>query len=575
MRFRQLSIQVSAAVLLLVSVQPLLAGDRGSLIVRVNPPETYIYADGQPVYWSKGHYITLLPGTHKISLYNYGYSPETRTVTIEARKTTTIDVTMQAVPGTVNGPWGCITIEGPHGAAVLLNGKEPAESFVGNIKEFDNELLWKKELIVPPGTHQLTIADALRPSWTTAVEVKPNQRVVVDAYKGVRKTVAWKRGERLEALSKFKGGTLNYHVAVEKVTGLFSSSTEQISCGQTAHLTWSAKGATKVELNGAPVSASGDQTVQPTQSTDYKFTAVGPGGVYTSAAKVNVDNSIQASLNVSPGELRYNGNGQPSMATVTWSAPNADSVSLDPLGSVGANGSREVPITPSPSSSGAINQTVTYTLRASNSCGGSETRIATLHITGNEVLQGSTDESTLQTKLNSNSVYFPTDWPTIKDPDGGLVPSQASRVEANASDFKQYLVHHPEAKLILEAYCDVRGSVAYNQALAERRASEVKNYLVQHGIAADQIETKAYGKTKQLTGKQVEDLTAENPDATPAERKRVQHELVVFQWANNRRVDIRLSTTGELSRQFYPFDSSDLNVLLGTKEPAKQTASMR
>ena len=28
----------------------------------------------------------------------------------------------------------------------------------------------------------------------------------------------------------------------------------------------------------------------------------------------------------------------------------------------------------------------------------------------------------------------------------------------------------PEAKLILEAYCDVRGSVEYNQDLAERRA---------------------------------------------------------------------------------------------------------
>src|SRR5579872_3935266 len=132
MRFRQLSIHVSAVALLLVTVQPLLAGDRGSLIVRVNPPETYIYADGQPVYWSKGHYVTLLPGTHKIDLYNYGYSPETRTVNIEAHKTTIIDVTMQAVPGTVTGPWGCITIEGPHGAAVLLNGKEPAEFFVGN-----------------------------------------------------------------------------------------------------------------------------------------------------------------------------------------------------------------------------------------------------------------------------------------------------------------------------------------------------------------------------------------------------------------------------------------------------------
>ena len=261
MRIRQLSVLAPSVALLFMCVQPILANDRGSLIVRVNPPETYIYADGQPIYWSKGHYITLSPGTHKINLYNYGFTPESRTVTITAGKTTIIDVTMQAVPGNVEGPWGCITIEGPHGAAVLLNGKEPEEFFVGSIKEFDNEHLWKKELIVPPGTHQLTIAHLAEPTWTTAVEVKANQRVVVDAYKGVRKTVPWKRGERLEALAKFRGGLLNDHVAVEKVSGLFSSSSGQISCGQTAHLTWSSKGATKVELNGAAVSASGDQTV--------------------------------------------------------------------------------------------------------------------------------------------------------------------------------------------------------------------------------------------------------------------------------------------------------------------------
>jgi outer membrane protein OmpA-like peptidoglycan-associated protein len=117
--------------------------------------------------------------------------------------------------------------------------------------------------------------------------------------------------------------------------------------------------------------------------------------------------------------------------------------------------------------------------------------------------------------------------------------------------------------------------VAYNQALAERRANEVKNYLVEHGIPAEQIETKAYGKTKQLTDKEVEDLTTENPDASPEERRRVRHEIVIFRWANNRRVDIRLSTTGEVSRRYYPFDSADLNVLLGVKEPNKQTASVR
>ena len=97
---------------------------------------------------------------------------------------------------------------------------------------------------------------------------------------------------------------------------------------------------------------------------------------------MNVNTAIPASLSVSPAEVRYHKVGdkvdQQGTATVTWSAGNADTVSVDPLGSVGASGNREVQITPSKTSVGPIDETVTYTLHASNACGGSETRTATL-----------------------------------------------------------------------------------------------------------------------------------------------------------------------------------------------------
>jgi hypothetical protein len=144
-----------------------------------------------------------------------------------------------------------------------------------------------------------------------------------------------------------------------------------------------------MELNGAVVDASGDQTVQPKENTTYHFTAAGPGGVYTSDATVNVNNAVTASLNVSPDDVRYNQAGEKIGAgtpTVTWSAANADSVSIDPLGSVGTNGSQLLQVTP-PSGPGI--QTVTYTLHASNACGGSVTRTASLQVTGpDQVLQG-------------------------------------------------------------------------------------------------------------------------------------------------------------------------------------------
>jgi len=216
--------------------------------------------------------------------------------------------------------------------------------------------------------------------------VEPNKRVVVDAYKGVRKTVSWSRGEQMKELSRFRAGVLNDHVAVEKVGGQFAASAGQVNCGQSAHLTWSSTGATKTLINDQPVSASGDETVEPKQNTSYKFTAVGPGGVYTSDASVNVNNDINASLSVTPADVNIQNGGQGTnsqkTATVTWSAPNATSVTLDPIGSVGDSGSREVPVTPGSTASGPIDQTVTYTLHASNACGGQQTRTASLHITG-------------------------------------------------------------------------------------------------------------------------------------------------------------------------------------------------
>jgi len=582
MRLRQIHYPLSAmAFLLLVSVRPAMAADKGRVIVRVTPPETYIFADGKPVVEAHRHYVTLDPGEHKIDLYNYGYKPESRNVTITAGQTTVISVTMQAIPGTVSGPWGCITLEGATRAAVLLNGKDPAAFFVGHGDEFNNEWGWKQELLVPPGKHELTVMYDDQAPWTTTVEVQANQRVVVDAYKGVRKTVAWPRGEKLQSLPRFKAGIASAEVAVQKVTGQLSASATQIGCGGTAHLTWSSDGAAKTEISGiGPVGASGDQTIQPKQTTTYQFTAAGAGGVVTSDATVNVNSAVQASLSVAPAEVRYHRVGEkvdsPISATVSWSAGNADTISVDPLGSVAATGTRTIPITPTKNSVGPIDETVTYTLHASNACGVSETRTAALHIVGSiEPMQAAVSETTLETRLTFNSIYFPTNVPTVANPQSGLVPSQQKRLEEVVSNFKQYLQMRPEAHLILEAHADLRGSVEFNKALSQRRADLVKSYLVEHGISTDSIQTQALGKEKNLTDKEVEDLTNQNPNISAEDRKRVDRNVLAFRMANNRRVDVRLSTTGQSSLRMFPYNSDDLNVLLGEQKPAAKPAPVK
>jgi len=106
--------------------------------------------------------------------------------------------------------------------------------------------------------------------------------------------------------------------------------------------------------------------------------------------------------------------------------------------------------------------------------------------------------------------------------------------------------------------------------LAARRADRVKNYLVESGVPAADVETQAIGKEKNLTSQEVIDLLNQNPNLTREERKRVRRNLAVFRMANNRRVDVRLTATGQTSHRYFPYNSDDLKVLLGEPKPASK-----
>jgi len=321
------------------------------------------------------------------------------------------------------------------------------------------------------------------------------------------------------------------------------------------------------------VAASGQQSVQPNQTTDYKLTATGPGGIVTNDTTVNVNSNIQSTLSVEPSQVRYHKVGdkvdEQGSATLTWNAPGSLNTSLDPFGSVSPGGSRTVQPSPTKTEAGPVDETITYTLRSSNACGGSDTKTASVHLVGSiEAARAAVSEATLVEKLTLNSIYFPYNVPTATDPQGGLVPSQEKRALDVANSFKQYLQYQPGAHLILEAHCDHRGSSEYNKQLAARRADRVKNYLLENGVPAGDIETRAIGKEQNLTNQEVIDLLQQNPNITPEEQKRVRRNLTVFRMANNRRVDVRLNTTGQTSHRYFPYNSDDLKVLLGEPKRA-------
>jgi len=177
----------------------------------------------------------------------------------------------------------------------------------------------------------------------------------------------------------------------------------------------------------------------------------------------------------------------------------------------------------------------------------------------------------LEAKLALHSIYFPTAQPTVAKPNGGLLASQAATLDSLASDFKTYLTYRPAAYLTLEGHADVRGAKDYNMKLSERRVERAKSYLIEKGVPADKLQTKAFGFEHNMTSEEVKALLEADPNLTPAEKQKLIKNLLTVRLANNRRVDVTLSTTGEQSVRQFPFSAKDALTLLSRGGAEKTT----
>ena len=180
----------------------------------------------------------------------------------------------------------------------------------------------------------------------------------------------------------------------------------------------------------------------------------------------------------------------------------------------------------------------------------------------------------LEAKLALHSIYFPTAQPAEAKPTGGLLASQAATLDALAADYQAYLKYRPAAHLTLEGHADSRGAKEYNMKLSERRVERARSYLIEKGVPADHLEVKAFGFEKNMTSDEVKKLLDAEPDLAPAEKQKLIKNLVTVRMANNRRVDVTLSTTGEQSVRRFPFNAKDALTLLsrGGGEAAKAKA---
>ncbi len=167
-------------------------------------------------------------------------------------------------------------------------------------------------------------------------------------------------------------------------------------------------------------------------------------------------------------------------STLNWSSSDVTEVTIDQgIGTVAPNGSRQV----------CPQVTTPYTITATGA-GGSRTAATTVTVT-----PGVIDRLTLH-------VNFDFDKSDVRKADVAELQK--------AIDFvKKY----PGYKIAIEGHTDSRGSDKYNQALSDRRAAAVKDYLLKHGMIdthKDMIMTKGYGESKPIADNSTEKGRFEN-----------------------------------------------------------------
>lgn len=101
--------------------------------------------------------------------------------------------------------------------------------------------------------------------------------------------------------------------------------------------------------------------------------------------------------------------------------------------------------------------------------------------------------------LTTQNIYFDYDQSSIR-------PDARETLKTNATIF----THKSAQSIVVEGYCDERGTDEYNMALGQRRAQEAKQYLVNLGIRASRIQTISYGEENPLDPRSTEEAWAKN-----------------------------------------------------------------
>jgi peptidoglycan-associated lipoprotein len=179
--------------------------------------------------------------------------------------------------------------------------------------------------------------------------------------------------------------------------------------------------------------------------------------------------------------------------TLTWSSTNATSLTINPaVGSVAPEGSSKV----SPTDS------TTYTITATGPGG---TADQSLRITVSAAAPPVTADNT------------PTETPDaafLRNMHDAYFDYNEAALRADAKDALSqsavFLRTHADINIIVEGYCDERGTTEYNLGLGQKRADAVKQFLESLGIPAARIATTSFGKEKPFCTEHTESCWQQN-----------------------------------------------------------------
>lgn len=120
---------------------------------------------------------------------------------------------------------------------------------------------------------------------------------------------------------------------------------------------------------------------------------------------------------------------------------------------------------------------------------------------GNAVARQSTqaDQDILAADRLYRVVYLDLDSAEIR-------PEAAPKLDAQA----RWLLHNPWATARIEGNTDLGGSRRYNLALGDRRAHAVRDYLINHGVAASRMEAISFGEDRPVAEGSTVDGLARN-----------------------------------------------------------------